>query len=187
MSKLCNWSGFFLLMPLHLAPQAAEVTEQSHFPLTTDSGIPEYPVLPVDPVDLQVETISSQYKQHLVKLGPYQPCLVSYPTHKDNEQSRSLKVKWFSLPFCKNGWNILARQIKCIIFHEGCLVYYIPTKERTTGYHFGVTGYSKNSVKHICVHACTRYHIASMVALKKYLQGIPIDIQLNQQRVEKFS
>ena len=46
----------------YTVPQAAEVTEQSHSPLSRDSGITEYPILPVDPTDLQAGTISSEYE-----------------------------------------------------------------------------------------------------------------------------
>ena len=42
----------------------------------------------------------------------------------------------------------------------------------------GVTGgHWKNSVKRICEHASTQYHVSNMVSLKTYLQAKPIDGQ----------
>ena len=122
MSRQSKLSGFFSagfpLFDMSINPNhrdnshTAEVTERSHFPLTTDSGILMYPVLPVDPdIDLQVELFHRNMNNTWLHWDLTNHVWLTIPPIKTMNRkgpSRQNGLAYFSV---KNGWNILARQI----------------------------------------------------------------------------
>ena len=152
--------------------------------------LPECPVNPLNPADLigHLHSLSRDYKQHLIELGPYQPRLTSYPAHHSDGQKRLFQAKWFDLP-CSNEWlEYLFSKNKMFCFVCRMFGIQCGEKKEDNWISVGVTGGNwKNSVKRIREHAVTQYHMSSMVAFKNCLQGKPIDTLLDEQRAELHS
>ena len=84
--------------------RSKESESSANFISSTLVSLPaEYPVVPLDPAEVtgHLRSLPREYKRQLIKLGPCQPRLSTYPSHERNGQKRSFQAKWFDLPCCK--------------------------------------------------------------------------------------
>ena len=145
----------------------------------------------LDPADyfrVKFAALSREEKHRLVSLGPCQPRLRNYPIYQHDGHKRSFQSKWFNLVHARDWLEYSCKANKMFCF--ACRIFGMPGSEKGEENLIskGVTGaHWKNAVKRIFDHALTQYHVSSTDALKTYLQGDPIDCQLDKQRAADLS
>ena len=128
-------------------------------PISSTVRLPDLPVNPLDPAtDVTRLTISREYKQQLVQLGPCRPRLTSYPIYQHSGgQKRSFQAKWFDLPCSKEWLEYSSRNNKIYCFACRMFGLQCGEKREENWISVGVSGGNwKNGVKRIMqLHSTT--------------------------------
>ena len=118
-----------------------------------------------------------------MRLGPFQPRLISYSVHEHGSQKRSFQAMWFDLPHAKEWLEYSTRVNAMYCF--ACRMFGMPGTSEENWISKGVKGTNwKNALKRIRDHSVSRYHSQSTLAMKVFFQNDPIDCQLDHQRAK---